>query len=171
MYEWEESDPLADIFLCGYGGFPAQEDTGIDYLGMVSQNLIGARNIIQNGSEIQIPHIARETIASLNHTYIQTHYTIRNHWDYPGFYIGEADNFTDLVNFWNLREAQIPLQFFDPGHTDRLNGKANAWTEHVRQVPPRMHGPQGLAIWHRANRPIDDVLSRFGTGLAWISQP
>jgi hypothetical protein len=79
LYEWEENDPLADLFLCGYGSFPPQEEIGIDYLGIARMNLLGARNIIQNGSEIQVPHIARETIASLNHRYTQTHYTVRNH--------------------------------------------------------------------------------------------
>ena len=38
----------------------------------------------------------------------------------PGFYYGSAQDFTDLLNFWNLRACNIDLLFYDPAYTDRL---------------------------------------------------
>lgn len=165
LYEWEVGDALADIFLCSYGAVPSFEDIGVDYYGLASTSLFGARNIITNGAEIQIPQPGRETIASLNAAFIETHYAVQNHSNYPGFYVGEVDNFSDLVNFWNLRATRIPLQFFDPRYVDRQRGIATVWADHLRKAPPRRFGPQGLAIWHRPERSIDQDLQHFGAGI------
>jgi len=32
----------------------------------------------------------------------------------PGFYVGSTSDLTDLINFWNLRAANIDLVFYDP---------------------------------------------------------
>lgn len=164
MYEWEAADPLADVFLCTYGAFPATEQTGVDYGALAQTSLLGVRNVIQNGIEVQIPQMGRDTVATLNRAFVQRHYAVQNHSDRPGFYVGEADNFDDLVNFWNLRAADIPLQFFDPRHMDRLGAKTAYWTATVRQTPPGPVGPQGLALWHRSERAIDDARLHFGDG-------
>jgi hypothetical protein len=164
LYEWEAVDALADVFLCSYGAFPRGEETGVDYQGLVQSSLFGERNIIRNGSEVQIPQMGRESIATLNKMYMERHYTVRNYWDHHGFYIGEADSFDDLLNFWNLRAADIHLQFFDGRHADRLKGKVAHWAAIVRQAPRRTVGPQGLALWHRPDRSVDDDRQHFGEG-------
>lgn len=169
LFEWEEDDPLADVFLCSYGAFPSSAETGIDYRGLAQAQLLGVRNVIQKGAEIQPQHPARETIASLNRYLVETHYMVRNHWDHPGFYIGEADNFSDLVNFWNLRAAAVPVQFFDPRHHDRLHAKTNYWASCIRSAPPRQFGPQGLALWHRRERAIEGDQHYFGDDLTICS--
>jgi len=162
LYEWEGNDPLADVFLCSYGAFPPAEATGVDYAALAQTSLLGVRNIIQNGTEVQIPHPGRDTVASLNRSYIKRHYAVQNYWDWPGFYVGEADNVDDLINFWNLRAADIEMLFFDPRYAERLKGLAAQWAAIVRQAPARPHGPQGLALWHRVDRPIDDAVHHFG---------
>jgi hypothetical protein len=74
MYEWQAADPLGNVFLCSYGTFPAADETGVDYAALVQASLLGTRNTIQNGSEVQIPHMGRETIATLNHMHMARHY-------------------------------------------------------------------------------------------------
>jgi hypothetical protein len=164
IYEWQAADPLGDVFLCSYGAFPAADETGVDYAALVQASLLGIRDTIQNGREVQIPQMGRETIATLNRAHMARHFAVRNDWDYPGFYVGEADNFDDLVNFWNLRAADIPVQFFDSRYADRLGGKTAYWATTVRPAPPGPFGPQGLALWHRLERPIDDDRQHFGEG-------
>jgi hypothetical protein len=164
LYEWEVDDPLADIFLCAYGEFSSANAFGVDYKALAQQSLLGARNIIQNGGEVQIPDPARETIASINRAYMQRDNAVRSTWDYAGSYVGNADDFDDLVNFWNLRAADIQLEFLDPRYADRLRRKSAHWVTTVRQAPPRPNGPQGLALWHRIERSIDDAKQEFGVG-------
>jgi hypothetical protein len=154
MYEWEAADPLADVFLCSYGAFPAADETGVDYAALVQTSLLGARNTIRNVGEVQIPQMGRETIATLNRVHMERHYAVQNHWDFPGFYVGEAGDFDDLVNFWNLRAAEIPLQFFDPRYVDRLRGKSHiGWPPSAKRRLDRL-GPKA---------------SRSGTGWSVLS--
>jgi len=159
IYEWQAADPLGDVFLCSYGACPAADETGVDYVGLLQASLLGTRYCIQNGAEVQIPQTGRETIATLNRVHMARHYAVRNNWDDPGFYVGEADNFDDLVNFWNLRAADISLQFFDSRYVDRLSGKTAHWATIVRQAPP---GPSISAHWHaaRASRTLRTPKSR-----------
>jgi hypothetical protein len=91
------------------------------------------------------------------------HYSVQNHWDFPGFYVGEDNNFDDLVDFWNLRAADISLEF-DIRRVDRLGAKAAHWAATIRQAPPRPFGPRGLALWHRPECAVDDATERFGDG-------
>ena len=163
LYEWEIEDPLADVFLCTYGAFPSAMGIDVDYQVLVQTSLFGVRSIIQSGAEVQVPHPGRETIASLNRAYMHRHYAVRNDRDMSGFYVGEGDNFTDLVNFWNLRAADIELEFFDPRHAIQLKEKSAHWATTVRRAPPP-DGPQRLTLWHRREHPIDDVLQQFGEG-------
>ena len=40
-----------------------------------------------------------------------------SHWGQPGFYRGDPQDFTDLVNFWNLRACDIDAERITPvGH-------------------------------------------------------
>ncbi|MBV8190136.1 MAG: hypothetical protein JO339_23025 [Alphaproteobacteria bacterium] len=112
MYAWEPTDLLADVFLCSFGAFPSAEDTGVNYAALAQTSLFGANKIIQNGGDVHIRQVGRETIATLNRAEMKRHYVVQNHWDWPGFYVGEADNIGDLVNYWNLRAADIQLVFF-----------------------------------------------------------
>jgi hypothetical protein len=47
--------------------------------------------------------------------------------DYDGVYFGDAADFQDIVNFWNLRAADIELVFFDPKYEARLKPYTSAY--------------------------------------------
>lgn len=168
VYEWKESDPLADVFACTFGAFPPVAETGIDYLGMANAGLIGTLKTIEINGEVPPLHPARETIASLNRAFVERHYTVQNYWNHPGFYIGEIDNLQDLINFWNLRAAGISLLFHDPRYSDRLAHLREQWAEQIRQMGPQPHGPEGVAIWHREDRPLGNDHEVFGEGLSVV---
>jgi hypothetical protein len=165
LYEWDENDPLSDVFLCTYGAFPKIEDTGIDYHWLATYNLFGQRNIIRNNEEIQIPTLGRDCAASLGRSFIKRHHAVQNRWDRPGFYIGDADNFMDLVNFWNLRAADIGLVFIDPRYTERLKAKVTFFSHRIMNIPAGRFGPSRPAIWHRAEKPVGSELPLFGGGI------
>ena len=154
IHEWQDSDPLADVFLATYGGFPTYEETGTDYAGLARQQLLASRNIIQCNSELPIPDISRMNVAQLNRAFISQHYAVRNYWDRPGLYVGESDNFEDLILFWNLRAAGVRLQFYDSRFAERSAVARAHWVEIVKQSPNRS-GQEGVAIWHRRSRPLE----------------
>lgn len=162
LHEWDPADPLADIFLCSYGAYPPKEETGIDYDGLTRSSLFGMPHIIQLNGDIAAPSMEYESIATLCRSNIQRHSAIRNKWDWPGFLVGRADCFDDLVAFWNLRAANVALEFFDERYTERMTRPIQNWANRIRQAPPRPYGPQGLALWHLADHPVDVARSYFG---------
>jgi hypothetical protein len=164
VYRWEPTDPLADVFLCTYGEFPPPEETGVDYASLIQTHLFAVSSFIQNSTEIQSPRIDRETIATLNHAYMKPHYAIQNHWSWPGFYVGDANNATNLINFWNLRATGIEVEFFDPNHAARYERIRSHWAERVRQLPDASPGSPKIALWHQSERTIDDVRQLFAAG-------
>lgn len=164
LYHWEPTDPLADVLLCTYGAFPPVEETGVDYASLVQTHLFAIPSIIQSSAEIQIPTIGRETVASLNRAFMKTHYTIQNYWGWPGLYVGDANNTTDLINFWNLRATGSEVEFFDPMHATRLERTCSHWINLIRQQPIVSPGPPRIALWHRQEQSINDVRKRFAAG-------
>lgn len=163
LYQWSDADPLADVFLCSYGAFPEPAETGLDYAGMLRTSLFAVPYIVPDVGEIQFSPPGRDNVATFNRQRMERHYAVRNYWDHPGFYVGDADDFDDLVNFWNLRAADIPLQFFDTRHAARLRPRATQWAASVRQAP-RPGGHEGLALWHRRERAVEGEYGCFGEG-------
>ena len=44
-------------------------------------------------------------------------------------------SFDDLVSYWNLRAADIPLWFVDPNHLGRYAEMIPAWEKVMREAP------------------------------------
>lgn len=92
---------------------------------------------------------------------LRRHYSIRPGWDHAGFYLGSADNLDDLVCFWNLRAADILLEFFDPAHASRYAiVKPAAEQRTLARLAPLDEHRRELAIWSRADT-IDQALAPF----------
>src|SRR5215467_8782719 len=61
-----------------------------------------------------------------------------------GFYVGDAGKFEDIVNFWNLRAANLGVLFFDPAHEARFKALRDSYVkileengEHLSEpIPP-----------------------------------
>jgi hypothetical protein len=90
---------------------------------------------------------------------------VRSSRNQPGFYIGDAADFDDLVSYWNLRATDIPLIFYDPAHAARLDHLRDQWLERVApRTGSRPIGPawrEGIAIWSRSDPKTLD-LAGFG---------
>lgn len=163
-YQWNADDTLADVMLCTYGAFPPAEDVGLDYLALIGSALLGRANPILSGNTLPIPDPSLNTISSLNKAFIEWDYVIRNYWDYPGFYIGHADDWHDLVMHWNLKAAGIQLLFYDPQHATRMDAWKEYWLAQLRAAPARPAWQSGVALWHRRECSLEGT-DAFGKGL------
>jgi hypothetical protein len=68
-----------------------------------------------------------------------------------GFYVGSAQSFDDLVNFWNLRTSGVNVVFLDPDHADRLALLRDNFTEHIAQVQSRVRETdRTIAVWSQS---------------------
>lgn len=165
VYEWSVEDPLSDIWLATFGSVPSKEVTGTDYLGLLEKYLAAKRIAIGSADPWPVGSKDRWTLSSLGRSGLQQHYSIINHWGHPGFYIGSAGDFVDLVNYWNLRATDTHVVFFDPAHADRFDGIRAEWLEVLRARPKgRFESDNAIAIWAK-DRDEQRDLSEFGEGL------
>ena len=92
---------------------------------------------------------------------IRRHDSIRPQWDYAGFYVGDATDLDDVVRFWNIRAADIPVHFIDPGHLPRYAAVMPDLGRRLRADLSRLdEHRRKLAVWSRVNQ-LDDALKLF----------
>ena len=95
---------------------------------------------------------------------LRPHYSVRSDWHKPGFFIGAANNFDDLVCYWNLRAAEIPLWFVDPDHMSRYTNIIPEWGKLVREmVAGRHEWDRHITVWsRRTDEEIEEIRKSFG---------
>ncbi|BEP54795.1 hypothetical protein GmRootV118_20390 [Variovorax sp. V118] len=150
-YEWQEEDPLSDVFLVQLGAYPSKESIHIDYTQMFSE--LAGLEVSEIGLTASIPADLFEhpSIASLSRYGLEPHHSIHPSADYPGFFVGDASSLDDLVAFWNLRAADMHLCFLDLKHVDRFRPAISPWIKwvHETQALRPEHMQNALAVWCR----------------------
>ncbi len=160
-YDWQPDDPLANVFLATYGKLPPPSPKEIDYAALLGKGVSANSQTLT--LQDAFPIIMRDPSTFVPRCFcrlgVKQHYRHSNHWECNGFYVGHADDFQDMVNFWNLQATDLSLVFYDPTHADRLQKRRQDWLsffpplgkETVPKIPP-------LALWGRTldilNEPI-----------------
>jgi len=115
---WEADDPLADVLLATFGGFPPPNQTGRDYERFLLTNIGAFAYKARNGEPLPAQLIDRWSLSDISAAELT--------WDRVparstmGFYAGKASEFEDVVNYWNLRAADLNVIFLDPSHSERM---------------------------------------------------
>jgi hypothetical protein len=158
---WATDDPLADTFLVQHGAYPEAADIGIDYANILSQATMAINLDIDKNAPIRTEIYDHVNVGFLTRYLMRRHYSIQPRWDYAGFFVGDATNLDDLVRFWNIRAADIELQFVDPAHLPRYATIMPELTRRFRAGLSRLRGHrQNPAVWARPEQ-IDDALKLF----------
>jgi len=111
---------LADVFLATFGGYPSEDDIGKDYGAFFRRFLDADETVIPVEAPV-IPTARKELTPSILTTLDLLPVDHARAAD-PGFYYGQIGDFTDLINFWNLRASRIDLLFYDSAYRERLGG-------------------------------------------------
>ena len=172
LYTWAPDDPLADVFLTQLGQYPASTEVPINYRDLLRNAAEAAEVTIDPASKLPGGIFDHPSISFVSRCGLQRHYGVRVGWDSPGFYSGDARNLDDLICFWNLGAADIPLLFIDPTHIDRYGQTVAAWDKSMRdRVSHRRHEfDREIAVWMLRDASFDqnmpdavaEVLRRFG---------
>ncbi len=154
LYEWEHNDPLRDVFLAYFGSYPPKDETGKDYSSFVEQNLKGKR--VKLGTTDAVPPDAYRALTPSAISAYDLEGDRPPPREHPGLYVGSADDFTDIVNFWNLRAADIALIFDDSNHQGRLSGFTTSYLDKLRERP---EDPSGwldrIAVWSKDRAAVE----------------
>jgi ribosomal protein S27E len=148
VYEWSAQDPLNDVFLATFGSYPTLDDIRKDYVDLVVKNLRGERVVLNNGDPI--PNDATRKLTPSVLSAWKMNRERRSTRDQPGFYVGQCGDFDDIVNFWNLRAADIELIFYDPIHSMRLDSLKASHLAAIEKLPPDPSGwGNRPAVWSK----------------------
>ncbi len=161
LYSWDKSDQLADVFLAYFGEYPSKDEIGIDYPAFVEKYLNGASPNLPATDPLPLDALEAMTPSAISA------FDLRRdrlpNWDYPGLYVGDASSFEDIVNFWNLRAADLELVFFDPKLDTRLKAAASIHVAKLKEQPDEPVGrPDEIGIWSREGVEVDT--GEFGSG-------
>ncbi len=161
FFEWDIDDPLSDVFLVTFGSYPSKEEIGLDYRTLAEGYLVGHRFCLKANQPL--PENIYKVFSPCELSTYNLYYDRTPGWQNPGFYVGDASDFTDIVNFWNLRASNIDLLFYDPTHAKRLDPSRDACLRELQNQPPDPRElSDRIAIWSKS-RDINADLSVFGT--------
>jgi hypothetical protein len=154
LYEWAVGDPLEHVFLAQFGAYPPREEIHLDYGGMVERNLKGARVALPVDGPIPADAHKKLTPSALSEFDLWRDRS--PNWDHPGLYVGDASDFADIVNFWNLRAAGVRVIFFDPKHEARMGEMARAFTKLLKERPREDRRFEAdLGVWSKEGKEVD----------------
>ena len=152
QFRWDDDDPLADIHLAEFGGFPANDLVGRDYASSI-RGYLANKDLPQVRLDPARPLpdtlVSRHSAASfLTDHGLSWRYPRDRGWFFPGIYLGDGSQVTDIVNFWNIRAANTPIRFVDHTRLDRYSLLAPALARrhrsHLSGQPDPRRNP---AIW------------------------
>ena len=153
-FGWAADDPLADLFLMHLGEYPSKDEIGLDYYRALQNAALPNPVVhltIQKDQPIPLDTIQNPSISYLSTHGLRAHYAIRPAWNYPGFYVGDAGDIRDLVNYWNLGASRIRVRFIDYIHAGRFEFTKPEYErllkESIAHLAPHR---QQVAIWCRA---------------------
>lgn len=120
---WLADDPMSDAFLVQFGDFPKKKTAGIDYRSLFAASTKAKQ--IQIDPKKSIPKLLHKALYP-KRVSAGLFETSENQFAFnDGIFVGNANSFDDLVNFWNISATGAHLIFFDP--------KAKARWEQLRQ--------------------------------------
>jgi hypothetical protein len=161
---WGEDDPLKDLFLATFGCYPPTEEIDKDYRSLFGR-LSPEKVAFSLGEAVSAaPYEMLSPLALTSIDLSPTRLAIGHR--EPGFYVGSSQDITDLINFWNLRAANIELVFYDPVFHERLGNPLEAHKAWLQSRPKRNPDwPFHSSVWTKTHEPLTD-LRPFGEGFA-----
>lgn len=157
-YKWAPDDPLADVFLTQFGAYPSPDEILVDYRSLLREAAESTEIEIDVAAQLPPDLFEYPSASFLSRCALKRHYSVPTGWDSPGFYSGDASNLDDLVCYWNLKAADIPLLFVDPKHFDRYGQTVLAWEQVMRGMVSnrRDEFERGVAVWVRGGSLDED---------------
>jgi hypothetical protein len=128
---WDQVDALDPFFTVLLGRYPPPGDEVADYRAVIRNEFdVSEPAIPANG---ELPPDLLNSIPPIPLTaYGMTRQRDPTGWLNPGVVLGSANDFDDLVLFWNLRAAGAPVCFYDQTNSARLRSYANGFLDKFR---------------------------------------
>jgi hypothetical protein len=123
LVRWKDNDELRVLFAITFGFFPLSYDLRDDFEGAFLKGLRAAE--VELKAEEPIDRAVSDLIYPVEATKLGLagyggSYLMGDLANGNGIFVGQSDNFDDLVAFWNLRAAGLHIEFLPQGKLDRF---------------------------------------------------
>jgi hypothetical protein len=158
------SDPLHDVLLAMFGGYPSPDEVGVDYT-----NIFGAALRAESvGTAIIGPGISTAITPSDIASWELKPFDPQVQFDgHTGLYLGSAASHEDLAAFWNLRAAGLDLRFFDRTHSERMKWITDEWLRPLIERSASGKREDEIGVWSRSESEFD---AKPETGERWVGR-
>jgi hypothetical protein len=147
LVHWTQGDPLEDVLLATFGAYPPPMGIGRDYVRFIIDNLRPA--IYDAKIEESIPSYLLKQMTASSISTLDLNWDRIPSQDSAGFYAGRSDNFVDLVNYWNMRAADMNVLFLDPNHLNRLEQLRDDQIQFILRRDMSAEFPRTINVWSR----------------------
>lgn len=162
QYSWNPADPLSDLFLIQLGGYPDPSRIGVDYEKYYHAFLSPTLKPLPGPAPMPAEAMSEFTIARLSRLGMKRHHSIANFWKEAGFFVGSVSDLDDLVCFWNLKAADVSLEFVDPEHIQSFGAVIRRWANLLREEQQRnRQSPWPITVWSRSAEDAREVFPDF----------
>jgi hypothetical protein len=168
---WKDDDPLRLPLLAMAGRYPLPSSIVPDYEQMLDSILGIERSVLQRTDPVPPEIRTRLTPSRLTAVDLDA-----DEWGPDnGIYVGEAENFEDLINFWNLRAAGAGIVFYDPRYAARFKPLLESHQRWLASAPARPWQHDGtISIYRReelreapAPEELGPVMSHSVGAVSW----
>jgi hypothetical protein len=136
LIRWDKNDKLANFFAICFGYFPKSYNLEVNFEEAYLNELQAKEVNIDSSKEIncdQTKHIYQLLLTGLKLTPIYNRFFPNN-----GIFIGDKDNFSDLLYFWNLRAAGFNLFFLPQKYIQIFKGSVEKYIEKLVNNPSQI---------------------------------
>ena len=133
MLKWEKEDPLATVFALQFGFFP-EMNLKWNYEQIFIKGLCSQEKKISPDDNITFD--VHRSFGPINLTgYELRGYRTGVKLNGNGFFLGESNNFNDLLSFWNIRAAGNDVVFVAIDYLERIKPFSQNFLDHLNGLP------------------------------------
>jgi hypothetical protein len=149
LVRWNKNDKLANLFAICFGYFPKNYNLKVNFEKAYLDGLQAKEVNINSSKKInfdQTKYIYQLLLTGRKLTPIYDRFFPSN-----GIFIGDKDNFSDLLYFWNLRAAGFNLFFLPQKYIQAFNGSVEKYIKKLDNTPSQIKNLDGyISIYHNS---------------------
>ncbi len=167
LFDWKDNDPLSNVFSVQFGFFPKQSDLNLkyDYKDLFLKGLRGKEQSIPLTGPISVN--AFKSISPIQATGVELRGFSRGaSYNGNGIYLGMANEFEDLLTFWNLRSSGINVGYVALDSMERCETFGQSYLDELNKLPNSHPNIEDrIIIYHRIeyNEIDKELIKRFNS--------
>jgi hypothetical protein len=162
LVRWEGNDELKNLFAILFGCFPNDNNLRDDFENAFLKGLSSKE--IKLSYKDPIPRELVEDIYPLKLTGMELQGYLRPRRD-DGIYVGNENDFNDLLYFWNLRASGLAIEFLPKHKIERFKEFIKAFIERLDNVPDTNPNIKDWIITYyqdgKGDQEIKDIIADF----------